>query len=46
MEKLKMYSRNLTEGNIAKLAESFLNCVTENKDENERINIFSKAGRL
>ncbi|MCK5608230.1 site-specific DNA-methyltransferase, partial [Candidatus Pacearchaeota archaeon] len=34
MEKLKMHSPNLTEGNIAKLVELFPNCVTESKDEN------------
>ena len=32
MEKLKMHSPNLTEGNIAKLAELFPNCVTESLD--------------
>ena len=34
MEKLKMHSPNLTEENIAKLAELFPNCVTEALDEN------------
>ena len=33
MEKLKMHSPNLAEGNIAKLAELFPNCVTESQDE-------------
>ena len=37
MEKLKMHSLNLTEGNIAKLAELFPNCVTEVVDENHGI---------
>ena len=32
MEKLKMHSPNLTESNIAKLAELFPNCVTETKN--------------
>ncbi len=30
--KLKMHSPNLTEGNIAKLAELFPSCVTESKN--------------
>ena len=34
MDKLKMHSPKLTEGNIAKLAELFPNCVTEVVDEN------------
>ncbi|MCK5097686.1 MAG: site-specific DNA-methyltransferase [Desulfobacteraceae bacterium] len=34
MEKLKMHSPNLTDGNIARLVELFPNCVTESKDEN------------
>ncbi|MFC1509798.1 site-specific DNA-methyltransferase [Candidatus Omnitrophota bacterium] len=34
MEKLKMHSPNLTEGNIAKLAVLFPDCVTESTDEN------------
>ncbi len=33
MDKLKMRSPNLIEGNIAKLAELFPNCVTESHDE-------------
>ncbi len=33
MDKLKMHSPNLAEGNIAKLAELFPNCVTESQDE-------------
>lgn len=33
MEKLKMHSPNLTQENIAKLAELFPNCVTEAQDE-------------
>ena len=33
MEKLKMHSTDLTQGNIAKLAELFPNCVTESKAE-------------
>lgn len=33
MDKLKMHSPNLTEGNIAKLAELFPSCVTEARDE-------------
>lgn len=32
MDKLKMHSPNLTEANIAKLAELFPNCVTEARD--------------
>lgn len=32
MDKLKMHSPNLTEGNIAKLAELFPNCITEARD--------------
>ena len=34
MEKLKMHSPDLTQGNIAKLAALFPNCVTESKAEN------------
>ena len=34
MENLKMHSPNLTEGNIAKIAELFPNCITEVVDEN------------
>ena len=37
MEKSKMHSPNLTESNIAKLAELFPNCVTEVTDENRGI---------
>jgi adenine-specific DNA-methyltransferase len=33
MEKLKMHSPDLTQGNIAKLAELFPNCITESKAE-------------
>lgn len=33
MEKLKMHSPNITESNIARLAELFPNCVTESRDE-------------
>jgi adenine-specific DNA-methyltransferase len=32
MDKLKMHSPNLTEANIAKLAELFPNCITESRD--------------
>ncbi|WP_286978896.1 site-specific DNA-methyltransferase [Pseudomonas sp.] len=32
MDKLKMHSPNLTEANIAKLAELFPNCITEGRD--------------
>lgn len=32
MDKLKMHSSNLTEANIAKLAELFPNCITEARD--------------
>ncbi len=32
MEKLKMHSPNLTDANIAKIAELFPNCVTESRD--------------
>jgi adenine-specific DNA-methyltransferase len=37
MDKLKMHSPNLTEGNIAKLAELFPNCVTEAGDEHGKV---------
>lgn len=37
MDKLKMHSPNLTEGNIAKLAELFPGCVTEARDEQGRV---------
>lgn len=33
MDKLKMHSPNITEGNIAKVAELFPNCITETTDE-------------
>ncbi|HEX2958607.1 MAG TPA: hypothetical protein VHO70_17355 [Chitinispirillaceae bacterium] len=33
MEKLKMHSPNIVEGNIAKLSELFPNCITESHDE-------------
>ena len=32
MDKLKMHSPNLTDANIAKLAELFPNCITEARD--------------
>lgn len=34
MEKLKMHSPNLTDGNIARIRELFPGCVTEARDEN------------
>ena len=34
IEKLKMHSPNLTDKNIAKIAEIFPNCTTEILDEN------------
>lgn len=37
MDKLKMHSPNLTEGNIAKLRELFPGCVTEAKDEHGNV---------
>ncbi|MCP1314233.1 MULTISPECIES: site-specific DNA-methyltransferase [unclassified Halomonas] len=37
MDKLKMHSPNLTETNIAKLAELFPSCVTEARDEQGRV---------
>ncbi|MBF1801993.1 site-specific DNA-methyltransferase [Alloalcanivorax profundimaris] len=37
MDKLKMHSPNLTEANIAKLAELFPSCVTEARDEQGRV---------
>lgn len=37
MDKLKMHSPNLTEGNIAKLAELFPSCVTEARDEHGKV---------
>jgi adenine-specific DNA-methyltransferase len=37
MEKLKMHSRDLTQGNIAKLAELFPTCVTESKNEQGKL---------
>lgn len=37
MDKLKMHSPNLTEDNIAKLAELFPGCVTEARDEQGRV---------
>ncbi len=37
MDKLKMHSPNLTEANIAKLAELFPSCVTEARDEQGRM---------
>lgn len=36
MEKLKLHSPDFTQGNIARLAELFPNCVTEIKDEGGR----------
>lgn len=33
MDKLKMHSPNLTDDNIAKIAELFPNCITEVKAE-------------
>ena len=33
MDKQKMHSPNLVEGNIAKIAELFPNCITESHDE-------------
>lgn len=37
MDKLKMHSPNLTEGNIAKLAELFPSCVTEARDAHGKV---------
>ncbi|MDR5868167.1 site-specific DNA-methyltransferase [Halomonas koreensis] len=37
MDKLKMHSPNLTEANIAKLAELFPGCITEARDEQGRV---------
>jgi adenine-specific DNA-methyltransferase len=37
MDKLKMHSPNLTEGNITKLAELFPSCVTEARDEHGNV---------
>ncbi|MBV5303871.1 MAG: site-specific DNA-methyltransferase [Chlorobium sp.] len=37
MEKLKMHSPNLTDGNIARIRELFPGCVTEIKDEGGRM---------
>jgi adenine-specific DNA-methyltransferase len=34
MDKLKLHSPNLTEGNIAKIAELFPSCIVEAKDDN------------
>jgi len=39
MENLKMHSPNVTEGNIAKIAALFPNCVTESKDEAGEVNL-------
>jgi len=38
MEKLKMHSPNLTETNIDRIRELFPNCITEGKDESDKIN--------
>src|SRR5690242_15336775 len=35
MEKLKLHSLDLTDENVARLAELFPSCVTESRDENE-----------
>ena len=40
MEKLKMHSPNLTDENIAKIAELFLGCVTEVKEPQIRKRIY------
>ncbi|MHB8092512.1 MAG: site-specific DNA-methyltransferase [Syntrophales bacterium] len=37
MDKLKMQSPNLVDANIAKIAEMFPNCITEDRDENGNI---------
>jgi len=37
MDKLKLHTPDLIAANIAKLAELFLNCVTEVKDEGGRL---------
>ena len=37
MDKLKMHSPNLIEGNISKLAALFPNCVTESRDEKGKL---------
>jgi adenine-specific DNA-methyltransferase len=37
MDKLKMQSPNLVDANIAKIAELFPNCITEDRDENGKI---------
>lgn len=37
MDKLKMHSPSITEGNIAKLAELFPSCVTEARDEHGKV---------
>ena len=39
MTKAKMHTPDLTEANIARLAELFPNCLTEAKDEQERATI-------
>ena len=42
MDKLKMHSPDLTEANIAKLAELFPNCVTEIEEEEENHETYEK----
>jgi adenine-specific DNA-methyltransferase len=37
MDKLKMRNPNLVDANIAKIAEMFPNCITEDRDENGKI---------
>ncbi len=37
MEKMKMHSPNLTQGNIAKFRELFPGCVTESRDDNGKL---------
>ncbi len=39
MEKLKMHSPNLTDGNIARIRELFPGCVTEARDESGALNL-------
>lgn len=39
MDKLKMHSPDLTDGNITKIRDLFPNCVTEAKDENGKLRL-------
>lgn len=46
MDKLKLHSPDLTDANIAKLAELFPHCVTEVRDEEGRLKRAVDSDRL